>query len=78
MTQKVVGVNATIIAALLLAHEWYPSYCCAGHDCLQAPCATLVQRYGYWEYSPNHVLFSAAQVSPDNFCHICKIGRAHV
>jgi len=64
-------VKATIIAALLLAHEWYPSICCNGHDCRQVSCATLVHRYGYWEYLPRRVRFGAAQVSPDRYCHVC-------
>ena len=64
-------LKATMIAVLLLVHEWYPSYCCSDHDCLRVSCATLVQTYGYWEYLPKHVWFASAQVSPDNHCHVC-------
>jgi hypothetical protein len=70
-SEQLVGVRVTIIVGLLLAHEWYPSQCCGGHDCLQVPCATVVHMHGYWEYLPKHVIFNAAQVSPDNYCHVC-------
>jgi hypothetical protein len=65
------GVKTIIIAALLLAHDWYPSHCCNGHDCQQVPCETIAHRPGYWVYLPTNVLFGEAQVSPDRYCHVC-------
>jgi len=71
LSKQAASVKMTFIAALLLAHEWYPSHCCSGRDCLPVPCVTVVHKQGYWEYLPTHVIFNAAHISPDNYCHVC-------
>jgi hypothetical protein len=35
------AVKHLIIAAVMLAHSWYPRECCHEKDCLPVPCAEL-------------------------------------
>lgn len=67
---------APLWAARLLAHEWYPAYCCSGQDCYEiGPDELEVVDRGYFvkatgEYFPRE----GVPESPDGKFHRCSIG----
>ena len=66
------AVKHLIIAALMLAHSWYPQECCHDNDCHPVPCAELSYRdkdVGWRK----HIYFSGPMIreSNDGNCHVC-------
>jgi len=61
-----------MLKALLLAHLWYPTYCCADRDCKPIDCAWFrwagngVVTYLGWEIPKTRIMQSM-----DDQCHIC-------
>jgi hypothetical protein len=66
------AVKHLIIAAVMLAHSWYPRECCHEKDCLPVPCAELSyqDKDVVWR---KHVYFSGRMIreSNDGNCHGC-------
>src|ERR1700739_4274719 len=66
------AVKHLIIAALMLAHSWYPQECCHDNDCHPVPCAELSYRDKdlVWR---KHIYFSGPMIreSNDGNCHVC-------
>lgn len=58
-----------LLAATLLAHDWYPTDCCSGRDCRPVPCDEIHDN----EYRGAH--FTSIRPSEDNQCHACFIER---
>ena len=59
-----------LLAAVLLAHSWYPKACCGGNDCHPVPCGELQLKDGViW----NRIYFGPAMIHPslDSYCHVC-------
>ncbi len=61
----------TLLAAIVLAHSWYPQGCCGGHDCAPVPCDQVIETKD--GYRVGSLLFTDPQVSPsrDAECHAC-------
>lgn len=53
------------LAAMLLAHDWYPFECCRGQDCHPVPCSE-VDGLKWRSYA-----FPSIRPSPDGQCHVC-------
>jgi len=47
------------LVVLVVAHSWYPQWCCGGADCHPVPCAGIV------------IGDAAVLPSPDGQCHAC-------
>ena len=66
------AVKHLIIAALMLAHSWYPQECCHDNDCHPVPCAELSYRDKdvVWR---KHIYFSGPMIRElnDGNCHVC-------
>jgi hypothetical protein len=68
-----------LIAALMLAHSWYPQECCHDNDCHPIPCEELKIDHRYnsviWK---DTVWFGTHQIrsSQDQQCHICYMSYA--
>jgi hypothetical protein len=64
-----------VLAAFILAHEWYPQACCSDIDCRPIPCGRLHPEKDGWHYQPNgfnyDLVFQTASPSPDEQCHGC-------
>ena len=62
---------STLLAAVLLAHEWYPTECCSDHDCYKVPCSEIVLSGGNYHYKNLSWPQGTERSSPDGFCHVC-------
>jgi hypothetical protein len=55
------AVKHLIVAALMLAHSWYPRECCHDKDCHPVPCAEIhfepdgSVRFGHVYFPPNMI-----------------------
>jgi hypothetical protein len=54
-----------LLAATLLAHDWYPKECCSDHDCRPVSCTEVVEH----EWQGHR--FNSSRPSPDGKCHVC-------
>ena len=59
-------MKSLLLAAILLAHDWYPRECCNDHDCIQIPCGELGTGATFQGKKPLRL-----EKSPDGKCHIC-------
>lgn len=82
---KVAAWTAGGLTALLLftvsalGHDWYPAYCCGGHDCKQLGRNEVkVTPLGYEILGRFHKNFDEAAPSPDEFYHACVTGGNEV
>ena len=66
------AVKHLTIAAVMLAHSWYPQECCRDKDCRPVPCAELSYQDQdvVWR---KHIYFSGRMIreSNDGNCHVC-------
>jgi hypothetical protein len=60
-----------LLTILLLAHSFYPPYCCNEQDCRPVPCNEI-------SFTTSHVIWRglygikwATYLSPDGQCHVC-------
>lgn len=67
-----------LLAAVLLAHEWYPMECCHDRDCAPVPCEEIHSRGDNWEYKGLTIAKDKSQMSPDGKCHICGIPHINI
>lgn len=66
-----------IIAALMLAHSWYPPECCNGVDCAPLEDSRVeVTPDGYRIDGNILVLYKDARVSADEHYHTCWSDRS--
>jgi hypothetical protein len=65
-------VKHLTMAALVLAHSWYPPECCHDKECRPVPCAELIYRDKDVVWRKN-VYFSGRMIreSKDGNCHVC-------
>lgn len=68
-----------LLAAVILAHSWYPPECCNGEeehgDCRPVPCSSLEFKPGNpgWVMHEGHWIISdEVRQSPDGQCHVCE------
>src|SRR4249920_688679 len=61
----------TLLAATLLAHEWYPRECCSDMDCQQVPCNEIYLSGGNYHYKSFSWPTNQLRTSPDGHCHVC-------
>jgi hypothetical protein len=61
------------IAALMLAHSWYPQECCHDKDCHPIPCAELTVTSNGDAMWKGVLYFSPSMLrdSLDGQCHVC-------
>src|SRR5260370_9326430 len=65
------------LAALLLAHSWYPGSCCGERDCRPVPCSEIRQEGSNLVYGKMLFLPHMRQYSQDGPCHeCCRFGIA--
>ena len=64
-------MSELLLAGAILAHSWYPTFCCSEQDCRPVPCAEI-------RYSNDHVSWRGLRgtlwstyPSPDAACHVC-------
>jgi len=50
-----------LLIAIILAHSWYPSWCCGGADCHPVPCAEIIISKD-----------TPVLTSQDERCHACE------
>lgn len=65
----------TLLAAVILAHSWYPHECCSDQDCRPVPCADLTehpQLPHLLMHGAHHIHKNEVRVSPDGQCHVCE------
>lgn len=60
-----------LLVFMLLAHSWYPTFCCSETDCRPVPCAEIKISGKWLTYRGLHIQLEAAKPSPDGQCHVC-------
>lgn len=63
------------LAAVLLAHSWYPIECCNGGDCRPIPCNELKFQSGnpgWYLHNGHWIIADEVRKSPDGLCHVCE------
>ena len=60
-----------LLTLLILAHSWYPYYCCGDGHCHPTPCELISSTGKLWHW--RNLQFTAEQVLPslDAECHVC-------
>jgi len=65
-----------LLAGAILAHSFYPSWCCNEQDCRPVPCAEITyrteNRVDFVYYRGLRGVAWAVYPSPDAACHVCQ------
>jgi hypothetical protein len=71
-----IAVTAWLLSAPVLAHSWYPPWCCDDHDCrelIEARGETVTETSEGWRLWDGRLVGREhAKMSPDAKFHICE------
>jgi len=69
-------MSELLLAGVILAHSWYPTFCCSEQDCRPVPCAEISyrteNRIEFVYYRGLRGVAWAVYPSPDGLCHVCQ------
>jgi len=76
MRLKLVIITCLIVIASVSfthAHDWYPYYCCAEHDCHPVDCEAIIDKGKEVIYHGLSFMGDMIRSSQDGQCHACII-----